>query len=540
MFKKSDFLNITVTLLFILVLAILDALLNLLLPYVLSEFIDQLATISFSLRYVSFYILISVALLITGLIQKFCIKNLSWHTINRIRFNMAASILTQKESFFLHYSSSDILEYFEVDIDKIYNFISVTLPLLISNMITAIFIVFYLSLKSLYVLLFFILYIGINILSIKLYSKSKQGCILDESNYHQKMDGIYGEWLHLKNLPATLGKVKIFSQKFSQLQDEWLKHRTKISKYYYTIWCLSLILNTFATFFMLFIGGVLFFNQIISVGAVYLFYSYGKRIQQPMESLQQQFQSGIKCFYSFKRLNTIFNLEKKEHPPLQNSLRETISNITCKNLTYRYENQFPILNNINITFEKGDIVGIYGKSGDGKSTLCRLLVKNLELDGSAITVNNYNLQEVDTKSYLKKVSYFGNDPMVIEGTLYQNLTMFNDSISKKMIIEGLCQYGIDKLIDLNIDSPIHPDKLSNGQKQIIAAVRSFFIGKEVLIFDEAFSEINSDDTMSLMNDILHVNKGKIIILVSHQLSKLTLCTKLYEMQGGVLYEKTVF
>lgn len=519
----------------------MDTSLKLLLPYILSEFVDKLAAVSPSLRYVFLYIVLSIALLFTGLLQTFCIKNLSLHVINRIRFKMAESILTQKEPFFLQYSSSDLLEYFEVDIGKIYNFISATLPLLIANIITTVFIVSYLSVKSLYVLFFFILYIGVNIISVKLYSKKNQGCILDESNYHQEMDGTYGEWLHLKNLPATLGKMGNFSQKFSQLQDEWLKHRIDTTQYYYAIWCISLILNAFASIFMLFIGGVLFFSQVISVGTVYLFYSYGKRVQQPMESLQQQYQFGIKCFYSFQRLNTIFDLKKNKYSAPQNSFSDMITNITCKNLTFAYENKLPILNNLSISFEKRDVVGIYGKSGDGKSTLCRLLVKNLELDDSAITVNGSDLQEVDINSYLKKVSYFGNEPMILEGTLYENLTMFNNSISKKTVEKSLRQYGIDILMDCNLDvnSHIVPDQLSSGQKQLIAACRSFFTSKELLIFDEAFSEINSDDTLSLLSDILSVNKEKIVILVSHQIDKLDLCTKLYEMQGGALYEKAV-
>ena len=522
----------------ILALVLINTSLSLLLPLILSKFIDGLSSSTPNLYLIIFYLLVSIALLITTLFQRFFIEKISWNTINKLRLKMINSILNQREDFFLKYSNGDLLEYFEVDIDKLYIFLSTTLPILLSNIISIIIIVTYLSTKSLYILIFFLIYLLFDVVAIKLYQNKNQQCILDESNFHEEMDGQYSEWLEQKNLPSILGRINIFTQKFSNLQDKWLKYRINTNKYYYSIWCISLILNTFVDIFMLLIGGVLFFNKLISLGNVYLFYSYGKRIQYPMESMQQQLQFVVKCFYSLKRLDNILKLDVKETSKLKN-IENSIQTISLKNLSFSYDKDIKVLNNINLTIKSGDIIGIYGKSGDGKSTLCKLLLNTLKTNEPMIFIDGCDLQEINEKFYLKRVIHLENDPMIIEGTLYENLTMFDYSIKKSFVHKKAQEYEIYNLINHNvdIDFKIIPEHLSHGQKQIIALCRILFNEKDLIILDEAFSDVNIEDTLPLMNKIFKYTKDKIFILVSHQLDKLSLCTKLYEIKGGNLYEK---
>lgn len=522
-------------------LVMVNTSLRLLLPYILSKFIDAFSIEVYNYNSILVYTVISISLLITCILQKYYVEKLSWNMINHMRTNLMKIIFIQKENFYIKYSNSDLLEYFEVDIDKIYRFISITLPSLITNVITIVFVIGYLSFKSLYILAFFILYMFIDIISIKYYSKNNQGWILEESNYHEQMDGKYGEWLQLKNLPSILGKATKFHEKFDNLQYNWLKYRINANKYYYAIWCISLFLNAFADIFVLGISGFLFFKGIISIGNVYLYYSYGKRIQEPMENLQQQFQFGRKCYFSLKRLDNLYSLNntnKFENQKIYNK----INCIECKNLNFHYSNGVQVLKNINLKLNKGETVGIYGKSGDGKSTLCKALLKNVDIQNSMIFVNNIDLCCIETESYLNNVVYFDNKPFIANTTLFDNLTMFDGNISKEYVEKKLIEYNllsfIDRKLNIKLDSLINPTSISNGQKQIIALCRSFFTQKSFFIFDEAFTDITEEEALFIFNKIKKANKDSIIISVSHQLNKLSTCSKLYNMKGGVLYEET--
>ena len=120
---------------------------------------------------------------------------MSWKFTNYIRVELLKKILKQNNNFFIKYSHGDLLEYFEVDISKIYNFLTKSIPSFCSNIFIITFVIVFFGLKSIYIFLFFLVYLVLNFILVKMYRKNNKNKVIEESNYHEYMSGKYSEWL---------------------------------------------------------------------------------------------------------------------------------------------------------------------------------------------------------------------------------------------------------------------------------------------------------------------------------------------------------
>lgn len=322
------------------------------------------------------------------------------------------------------------------------------------------------------------------------------------------------------------------------LQDDWLKYRINVNKYYYAIWCITLLLNGMVDIFILGISGFLFFYNKITIGNIYLYYSYGQKIKNPMESLQQQLQYVEKLFASIKRIDRL--LKENSNDFEENTRKLTISEIKTikiKDLYFAYTDKI-VLDKLSIELSKGKNIGIYGKSGDGKSTFLKILSKIIKSNKDSVFINNIDINDIDMESYIEKIIYLQNEPVIFKTSLYNNISMFNETINLKEVDKFLQNEDLYKYIEnKKLTDIISDEELTILQKQIISVLRVFFEKKDLIIFDEAFSHIDTKITLDLLDKIKKFNRNSIIICVSHNLEKLSSFNKMYEIKKGKIYEK---
>lgn len=224
--------------------------------------------------------------------------------------------------------------------------------------------------------------------------------------------------------------------------------------------------------------------------------------------------------------------EKEEN--FDKGLVVDFNKLEVNNLNFSYQDK-PILDNISFEVNKGEILGIYGKSGSGKSTLVKILMKFLETDYSNIKIDGVSLGKIDHTDFRQKTAYIMQDSYLFNASLANNISLFDENLDKTKLEKVLKETNLYDFVNQlpNKTDEIISEKSSNistGQKQRIATARALYADAKIIILDEATSNIDVFSEIEILKTLERIKKDKIIILISHSKSTLSICDKLLRME----------
>ena len=224
---------------------------------------------------------------------------------------------------------------------------------------------------------------------------------------------------------------------------------------------------------------------------------------------------------NIEKKNTTFGFEKK---------------IDINNLEYEYpSNKRKIFDNLNISINKNQIIGIHGESGSGKTTLINLLLGLLRPNHGKILVDEKDISS-DVSGWQKKISYIPQSIFITDEKILNNVALGvpNKEININRVKECLKFANLIEFVNelpdgINTNCGELGDKISGGQKQRLAIARAFYNNAEVLIFDEFTNNLDQENETKIMEDILKL-KNKTRIIVSHSSKVLSYCEKVFEIK----------
>ncbi len=223
--------------------------------------------------------------------------------------------------------------------------------------------------------------------------------------------------------------------------------------------------------------------------------------------------------------------------------------ISLKNLTYKFNinDKDLLLKNINLEINSGEHVGIIGPSGSGKSTLLDILAGFIRPSNGIINVNGMDINEsnVLNRQWLNSCYLISQNEHIIDGTVSENIIFddFNSSYSDIHLNKSIKIAFLENVIDnlpngLNTVIGDSGYQLSGGQKQRIFIARAIYKSRPFLFIDEGTSALDTDTEEQVLKNINQLLESTTIISISHKLSTLKFCTKIFELKNGILFPVT--
>jgi ATP-binding cassette, subfamily B, heavy metal transporter len=236
-----------------------------------------------------------------------------------------------------------------------------------------------------------------------------------------------------------------------------------------------------------------------------------------------------------------YNVEIKD-PKKPVELDSVRGEIGFKNVSFAYDGgKKNALRNFNLTIRQGQSIALVGRSGSGKTTLTKLLMRFYDVDKGSITIDGVNIKDL-TKSHLRSfIGVVPQEPVLFNNTIAYNIG-YGEKYSKNEIIAAAKIANLHKFIETlpkkyNTDVGERGIKLSGGQKQRLAIARMVLSDPEIVIFDEATSQLDSENERKIQEAFWKVVSNKTTIIIAHRLATAMRADKIIVMENGKIIEQ---
>ena len=233
--------------------------------------------------------------------------------------------------------------------------------------------------------------------------------------------------------------------------------------------------------------------------------------------------------------------EKPAVTPITNGTTSNFGNLAVQNLSFSYNAETPVLQDITLRAEKGEIIGIVGESGCGKSTFLKLLLRFWQKSSGEIRFGGVDVDDIDTDSLLKNVTMVSQTTYLFDETIEENLRIAKPDATQEEL-EAACRMASVHAFILSLPDGYKTrvgtlgDNLSAGEKQRIGLARAFLRGSEWILLDEPTSNVDSINEGIILK-ALQAQKGKkSILLVSHRESTMAIADRIYRVKDGRMTE----
>ncbi|PEQ99460.1 ABC transporter ATP-binding protein [Bacillus cereus] len=509
-------------------------------PYIIGYIIDKVILLNKSydqlLKTTLILLLIYCINYLISIGYEYLFTRVQQNVVNEIRLSMISNIIdaplsyiNQKEKGYILSriaESGNVSALFSPNLLRVFSGIF--------DFFFALFIMFNLSVKLTGIIVIIIpIYFVISKYSSKIISKSttnvyESSAVLNAEMY-ETLNGIEDiKLLNGKNIQTNKIKAKL---------NDVIKSALKQSLHFIFFMQNLIVTNNFVTVIVLLVSGILILQNQLTIGVYTSFSIYMAKLLATTQALGSLDITLKPVCISIKRIKEFFNLDV-ENTLGTNIIKEPINSIEFKDVCFKYnENSDLIFDHFNVQIEKGDKLLIDGINGSGKSTFIKLLTGLYQPKSGKILINNIDYNLIHKESIRARIGIVSQNIFLFKGTILDNILYGQTNKTKEDVVKLIKRYHLTSHLNRfenGLDTIIVQDgsSVSGGQAQFIAFLRAILTQRDIIILDEAASNLHID-TRNLMYEILqNYNICNILIMISHQQDGLYFLNKTLELTHG--------
>lgn len=283
-------------------------------------------------------------------------------------------------------------------------------------------------------------------------------------------------------------------------------------------------------------------DSVADAGTVFAFIQYMDRFFQPLKEIADKYNSLQSALAGAERLVPLLEEEERQMANEVPDEFKYIETIEFEHVWFSYENNdVYALEDFTFTIKAGEFIGIVGPSGSGKSTLLSLLMGIYKPTRGSIYINGINIAQYDSSVLRHLMGYVFQQAYLFKGSIRDNLTLFDTSISNEDMVNAAKQVNLHSMIEHlpeGYDTPVGylGSLLSDGQKQLLAFGRTLIKKTPILLLDEATANIDSHTEKQIQASIENIRGSKTIVSIAHRLSTVKDANKIVYMEYGKIIE----
>jgi ATP-binding cassette subfamily B protein len=281
-------------------------------------------------------------------------------------------------------------------------------------------------------------------------------------------------------------------------------------------------------------------NSGFALGDLMQFVTYVGLMYEPIRWMSNVPRRIARATTSLAKITELID-EKNEMQSLGNERTEIDGNLSFSNASFGYEDAEPVLKNINIDIKKGEMVGLVGRSGVGKTTLANLILRLYDLTDGSLTVDGTDIRRIDQNAYRSQIGVVLQDTFLFNGTIYSNIAYGKPNAERDEVIRAAKLANAHEFIMKQPDgyNTYVGDKgstLSGGERQRISIARAILRNPKILILDEATSSLDTETEKQIQEAIARFSGGRTTVAIAHRLSTLRNSDRIVVFEKGGIEE----
>ena len=334
----------------------------------------------------------------------------------------------------------------------------------------------------------------------------------------------------------AFGRQRFETEKFDQRSSDFRRKTDHFLKLLAWYWSASDFMCMAQTGLVLIVGIFLCIRGEISLGTLVVFTQYESMLLWPVRQMGRILADMGKSMVSLDRLDEIL-LQKPESDAPDSVEPPIDGDIVFRNVSFAYNDDNPVLQNLSLTIPRGKTVAILGATGSGKSTLVHLLQRLYEYRSGSITIGGVELNRIKKRWLREHVGIVLQEPFLYSKDIRENIRIVNPDLPEEAVFEaariacihdGILEFerGYDTIVGERGVT------LSGGQKQRVAIARTLLKDNDVLIFDDSLSAVDTQTDASIRAALKHSTKNLTTIIISHRITTLSEADLIFVLEDG--------
>jgi subfamily B ATP-binding cassette protein HlyB/CyaB len=293
---------------------------------------------------------------------------------------------------------------------------------------------------------------------------------------------------------------------------------------------------------VLFIGAQQVMTGLLTVGGLIAFNMIMNQITAPVLRLSQLWQDFQQVRVSTDRLSDILNHAPEPKSGSLGALPPARGKVMFSDVTFRYRpDRAPVIENLDVTIEAGQSLGIIGPSGSGKSTFSKLVQRLYIPERGQVLIDGLDVSQVDPTWLRRQIGVVLQENFLFNRTIHENIALSNRALSRAQVMQAAKLAGAHEFIGQlpqGYDTPIEERgaNLSGGQRQRIAIARALATNPRILILDEATSALDYESEGAIQANMHEIAKGRTVIVIAHRLAAVARCDRIITLDKGRIVE----
>jgi ATP-binding cassette subfamily B protein len=476
-------------------------------------------------------------------LQGYILNGVVQRTVQRLRADVEDKLNRLPLPYFDNQPRGELLSRVTNDIDNISQSLQQTLSQLLTSVLTVVGVLVMMFVVSPLLAVIALVAVPLSVLVTKQIAKRSQKQFVAQWAHTGALNGQIEEAFTGHELVKVFGRQREIEAAFGAKNEELFKASFGAQFVSGIIMPSMMFIGNLSYVVIAVVGGLRVASGSISLGDVQAFIQYSRQFTQPLTqvaSMANLLQSGVA---SAERVFSVLDADEQRPDPAQPArITERHGRVEFERVSFRYEPDKPLIDDLSLVAEPGHTVAIVGPTGAGKTTLVNLIMRFYELDAGRITLDGVDLTALRRDTLRSEIGMVLQDTWLFGGTIRANIAYGNPDASEEEILAAAKATFVDRFVhslpdgyDTVIDE--EGSNVSAGEKQLITIARAFLSNPSLLILDEATSSVDTRTEVLLQRAMAALRTDRTSFVIAHRLSTIRDADLILVMESGQIVEQ---